>query len=117
MSWAPFPKKRNAEETALVKACIEVLKLRGALCWRQNTGKVKLEYKGKIRYVPFGVPGMADIGGILPGGRALQVECKVGSNKLTALQAAFLEQVRAQGAVGLVVYSVDELLKGLDHAT
>jgi hypothetical protein len=60
-----------------------------------------------------GMPGMSDICGILPNGRALFVECKTASGRLTLLQSAFLVMVRGQGAVGIVVRDVKDLEKAL----
>jgi len=102
-------------ETELVKACVELLKLRGALAWRQNTGAAALPGRGgKKQFVRFGVKGCADILGVLPGGRMLAVECKVGRNQATSEQAAFLDAVCAQGGAGTVVRSLDELETWLD---
>lgn len=64
----------------------------------------------------YGRKGSGDIIGILPGGRFLAVECKTGKGRLTQDQAAFLEDVNAMGAVGLMVRSLDELSAGIGKA-
>lgn len=105
-------------ETALVAACMTVLHCRGCVIWRQNQGGVSAEYKGRKRFIQFtrGQKGVSDIIGLLPGGRFLAVEAKVGRNKPTEDQAAFLAKVNAAGGLGIVVYSVDELIAKLDAA-
>jgi hypothetical protein len=85
------------------------------LAWRQNTGAFTSEYRGKRRFHRFGLcPGSSDIIGILPGGRFLAVECKVGKNKPTPSQESFLREVNESGGLGLCVWSVDELMDELD---
>ena len=100
-------------ETELVRACLELLKLRGVLCWRQNTGALPQIYRGKKRYIRFGVKGMSDIVGILPGGRIICVECKLPGGKLSEDQERFLRLVAQQGGLALVVRDLDELVRGL----
>ena len=53
-------KKRN--ETALVKACIDLMTAHGWTVWRQNQGAMVSEYKGKKRFFRFsGMKGISDI--------------------------------------------------------
>lgn len=95
-------------ETQLVKACLSYLECR-LMAWRQNTGAMGGVHKGKKWYVRFGRPGMSDIAGILPDGRALYIECKMPGKHPTKLQRQFLEDVKATNGVGFVVHSLDEL--------
>lgn len=96
-------------ETQLVKACIDYLTLVGCYCWRNNTGALSAVYKGKPRFIRYGLPGSADILGVAPNGKMLTVECKVGKNKPTALQAEFLAEVRRRGGIAIVAYDLDDL--------
>jgi hypothetical protein len=107
-----------ARETRLVKACLDVLQIKGCIVWRQNQGMMRYEYKGKAGVVPFtrGVKGISDIIGLTPSGRFLAVEAKVGKNTTTPEQAAFIARVNRAGGLGLVVYSVTELIQRLDEA-
>jgi len=98
-------------ETALVKACLEYLRLIGCFVWRNNTGML---YNKAGRPVAFGKVGSSDILGMLPGGRFLAVECKVGRGQVTKLQRAFLDEVRVMGGLAIVVRdSVDSLVDRL----
>lgn len=92
-------------ETELVKQCLELLKWKGILAWRQNTGGVKY---GK-QFVRFGEPGLSDILGVWADGRFLAIECKVGRNKLSDNQQAFLDNVEKAGGLALVVRDVKDL--------
>ena len=107
-------KARN--ETALVKAALDYLHHHGIRAWRENSGGMTSEYKGKKRFVRFsGAPGKSDIIGILPSGRFLAVECKTGRNKPTEIQQAFLAMVKDAGGLAIVAWDlddIDEALKG-----
>jgi hypothetical protein len=101
-------------ETTLVAACLQLLALRGVFAWRNNSGAFVLgEGKGR-RFVRAGMKGSADILGVLPGGRFLAVECKIGRNRPTTAQTAFLNTIRAAGGLALVVWDVKELAEALD---
>lgn len=97
-------------ETALVKACLQLLALRGIPSWRNNSGALAV---GK-RFVRFGHPGSSDILGILaPGGRLLAVECKTATGRLSPAQRAFLDNVTRAGGLALVVRDVAQLDRAL----
>jgi hypothetical protein len=100
-------------EGKLVKAVLEYLPLIGVVAWRNNTGAVSATHKGRQRFVRFGIKGASDIFGILPGGRFLAVECKIGRNKPTNEQEAFLQMVTNQGGVAILAYSLDDIDEAL----
>lgn len=95
-------------ESDLVRACLAYLKARGVLAWRNNVAAFKV---GK-RFIRFSEKGSADIHGVLPNphaGKFIAVEAKVGKNKPSESQADWLRRIEGQGAVALVVWSVDDL--------
>lgn len=113
-------------ETQLVKACLEYLRLRGVMAWRNNSGATPYKGKdGKGRFVRYGLKGSSDILGVIPltvsgdgdreRGRFLGVEVKVPGKGPTEDQKQFLQNVTAAGGVALVVHSVDELKRDLDE--
>lgn len=103
------------KETHLVKAAVKYLHMRGIPCWRQNVGAVASEYKGKKRFIRFGVPGISDIIGLLPwNGRFLAAEAKVGKNKVSDDQRVFLDEVKASGGLAVVFYDLDELHEAIN---
>ncbi|MCK4340262.1 MAG: hypothetical protein KAY37_00890 [Phycisphaerae bacterium] len=110
-------RRKRGRETELVQACLEVLRLRGCLMWRNNTGATRYADRyGRMRLVRFGPRGSSDILGLLPGGRFLAVECKVGRNKPTLCQQVFLNQVNENGGLGVCVWSVGELLEQIQNS-
>lgn len=95
----------------LVGACLVFLTLtkpHGAY-YKTNTGAFAGEHKGRKRFVRFGVPGLADITGVLPGGRAIYVECKVGKDKPSVDQKAFRAMVERAGAVYVLARSIVDM--------
>ena len=102
------------KETVFVRQCLEYLRLKGIMAFRMNSGAILLGGRGKGRMVQLGPPGTSDIIGVLPGGRFLAIECKVGRNKLSATQDAFLKLVNDAGGFGVVVWSLDDLEEAIN---
>lgn len=105
-------------EGDLVRVCLEWLRLKGILAWRNNTGARPGSYKGKATYVQYGLcKGSSDIIGIMPDGRFLAVECKIGRNNPTASQYAFIKEVSEQGGLAFCVWSLDDLMEWCANET
>lgn len=66
-------------------------------------------------YIPSQNAGMSDIIGCLWGGRFLAIEVKKKGGKVSPLQQAFLDEVNANGGLGFVAYSLDDVIKMLDN--
>jgi hypothetical protein len=97
-------------EGAVVKSCLDYLKLRGAYVWRNNTGALRDK---KDRPVFFGKVGSSDIIGLLPGGRFIAVECKVPGGRLSEHQIEFLKDIERMGGLAVIARSIDDLEKSL----
>jgi hypothetical protein len=102
-------------ESDLVRACLQLLRVRGVFAWRANSGALAVQRGGRRRVYRFaGARGLSDILGILPpAGRFLAVECKMPGRNLTADQRAFLDAIRAAGGVALLITDVGELQAAL----
>ena len=92
------------------KAQAEIMLYLGTLShvrvWRQNTGKAEL--RGRV--VQFGVPGQADISGIVaPHGRRLEIECKSATGRLRTQQRKFGEMIERMGGLFVVARSVEDV--------
>ncbi len=102
-------------ETDLCNACLQLLRLRGIYAWRQNVSGIKRRDRaGREFWAAPGLRGVADLIGVLPGGKFLAVETKTAAGKLSPEQAAFLDNIRAAGGVAVVIRSLDELVSLLD---
>lgn len=100
---------KATRETDLVRACLELLALRGIMAWRNNSSGV-FDPVRKVFRTFQGMKGTSDILGLMnTSGRLIAVECKVGKNKPSPDQTAFLEAVRQRGGVAGVVYNLADL--------
>ncbi len=112
-------------EKKIQDAVLAWLERAGVDAWRNNTGTAV--YGGgyrvpafggsvapPVRRVSFGRPGSADITGILPDGRRLEVEIKRSGSGQTRMQKKFQEMIERNRGVYLLVSSVEELADGLN---
>jgi hypothetical protein len=100
--------RKVGPEASLMKAVLQLLKLRGVFFYRQNTGAVQATYKGRSRYVRFGAVGAPDIVCVIRG-RYVGIELKAGKGKQTEDQLAFQVNLEKAGGAYLVVRDAAEL--------
>lgn len=89
-------------ETELQKTILEFLDYQPGKYWRQNTGR--------MGGVNFGFKGLSDIIGIHPDFGFVAIECKIKGNKPTKEQQTFLETINYHGGLGIVAYSLDDVI-------
>ena len=77
--------------------------------WRANTGVARIG----DRVVRFGVPGQADLTGILPDGRRLEVEVKSPEGTQTEDQRNFQRLIERFGGVYVLAWSVEDVRRAL----
>ena len=108
----------NPTEAAIQRTILAALQAHPgvALAWRQNAGAVR-DQSGYV--VRMGPKGMADLGGILRGGRSLQIEVKRPGIDVAAgtPQAEWLHACADAGAAVGVAHGVEEALAIVDGAT
>lgn len=97
------------KESELLKLIMDYLSAKRIFHVRINTGAFK---KGD-HFIRFGAKGMPDIVGIAPGGRFLGIECKVKPNKPSEEQREFLQTIKANGGIGILAYSLEDVEAGL----
>jgi hypothetical protein len=94
-------------EHDMQKAIIDLLKIKGAVVTRINSGSMIAKSKDDRCYrVNLADKGTSDIIALYCG-VYLAIEVKYGDNKATKEQVAFLESVAEAGGVGIVAYDVD----------
>lgn len=99
-------------ETAIVKAILDYLTLKGHFVWRNNSGMVirKASKPSQKDYAfSYGKVGSSDIIGVTKYGRFIAVEVKHGKNKPTEAQEMFIEDVTRRGGIGFVAWSLDDV--------
>lgn len=105
-------------EKPIETQCLSYLHALGVFVWkvdRQGTYDPRI---GRFRANknPFKIKGVPDIQGILPGGRALHIEVKSETGKLSEHQKDFAAMAQKCGALILCVRSLDELIQKLNNA-
>ena len=80
--------------------------------WRTGVGR-GVTFDGR-RAFAFGMPGLADLSGILKGGYAVFIEVKRPGQALRREQAAFAAMMHAFGACHVVATSADEAEAGVE---
>lgn len=80
--------------------------------WRANRGSMKIG----DRFIEFGIDGQADITGILPDGRRLEIECKrrIGG-KQSKDQENFEALITRFGGIYILARSVEDVFKALSE--
>ncbi len=92
-------------ETDIVSECLEWLAINRIFAWRNNTGAIKVDG----RFIKYGKIGSADILGVLPDGRHLEVECKTETGTQKPEQKIHQRMVEKNNGVYLLVRSLEEM--------
>jgi hypothetical protein len=99
-------------EADVLAQCLEALRMLGLEPERQNTGAATYEGRcGKPRHVRYGTPGAADIRGVLPDGRAYEIEAKKPGKKPTPDQFARIRRINASKGVAFWVTDPEQLMR------
>lgn len=119
-------KQSKPKEKTIQSQVLSWLKKAGIDAWRNNTGTAvygggyRAAFGGSVnppaRRVSFGRLGSADITGILPDGRRLEVEVKRPGESQGPKQRKFQEMIERNRGVYLLVTSVEELANGLEDS-
>ena len=104
--------KKKIKEQDLKKLVVEYLNRQGHYVWPTNAGMAFFYDKNGRRSVfRSGFKGLADVVGMINGGKFLAIELKVGYNKPSDDQKAFLWKVNEMGGVAFVAYSLEEVIQ------
>ena len=109
-----LPKRTPRRESEIVQATLQALRAYGIVCWRNQSGMVVGEHKGKPWVIRMGTTGVSDIVGFRKtDGRIVCVECKVPDRDPTPAQAAFLTSVTRADGLAFVARSLDDVKQHL----
>jgi hypothetical protein len=81
----------------------------GLRLWRANVGVARV---GR-RVVRFGIRGQADLTGIVPDGRRLEIEVKTATGRQTAEQRSFQNMIERFHGIYILARSVDDVRREL----
>ena len=112
-----YPRKaalRGVKEGPVINAVSEYLASKKIPHYRINSGALKTQRGGFVR---FGAKGMSDFYAIGPAGISIWIECKrpVGG-RVSEDQKEFLDCINRNGGIGIVVNSVESLERQLKEA-
>jgi hypothetical protein len=80
--------------------------------WNNPTGVA--ERQGRV--IRFGIPGQADLSGILRDGRRLEIEVKSARGVQSPEQVSFEAMITKFGGVYILARSVSDAVQGIDRA-
>jgi hypothetical protein len=100
-------------EKHIQRQILEYLDLKGIFAWRNNSGAVFSEYKGRKRMIRYGLKGSSDILGILNDGRFLAIEVKKPDGKPTTEQLEFIDRINKNGGLAFIARSITEVIKNI----
>lgn len=103
------------KEKAIENNILSFLKLKGLFCWKVESQGTYDAAKGIYRRKNsvHRLLGVSDIIGLLPNGRLFACEVKSEKGRLSEHQKLFLENIKANGGVGFVARSIEDVEKAL----
>ena len=99
-----------SEHALVQQILIEFGSLPGMRIWRVNTGAAIRPGGGLVR---FGLPGMADISGIIAGGQRIEVEAKTRTGKQRKEQVAWQKMIEGLGGLYILARTTDDVRRSL----
>lgn len=109
-----IPEAGHEAHTDLVNRCLIRLSEMGVLAWRNPTGRA-VAPSGAV--FGFGLKGSSDILGVIPpNGRALAVECKTGTGRLSRQQEKFAAAFAKRGGIFVLARSPEDAALAVQHA-
>ena len=108
----PKGERRRLLEKDIQKQIADWLTLRGIFWYRNNTGAVAGEYKGRKRFIRFGSAGAPDIVCVIKG-CYIGIEVKRPGGKQTPDQAAFQDQLILAGGNYVLAESLEDVKDAL----
>lgn len=104
--------KPKVSEHALQQLFMNYLTAKGYYVMRLNSGKFAVGEGASRRFIRGQDAGTPDLLCIKKG-KALFVEVKVGSNKLTIMQEQKIKELAEYGCKTIVAYSIEDLQEGI----
>lgn len=95
------------KEADIQRAILDYLAFKKYVAFKVPSGGIKIEN----RFIRMAKAGTSDIIGCSPTGRFIAIEVKKKSNKPTPAQLEFLDEVHRNNGIGIVAYSLDEVMR------
>ena len=108
-----MPGQRKLEEKRIQNSILREFGTRTDMrLWRNNVGQAT--FGGQS--VQFGVKGQADLSGLAPSGRRLEVEVKTWEGKQSTDQFNFEKMIKRFNGIYILARSIDDVYHGLRKA-
>jgi hypothetical protein len=102
------------QETLIQNEILDFLNRNGVFAFRINNGGVYDPTSGVYRNPgKFSLKGISDVAGVLPDGRALFVEVKTKTGKMSKEQKVFIAKINRCQAIGICANSVVQMYEQL----
>ena len=98
-------------ERDIQRAILDYLSLKRIVAFRINSGAMKVGSAGNERYMRLAPRGTPDILGYTKDGHFLAIEVKRKGGTVSTEQQEFIDGVNRAGGIGLVAYSLDDVIK------
>lgn len=86
------------------------------MLWRQNTGVGEYtDSTGQKRKVRFGLPGQADLSGLLKGGIRLEIEVKTAKGTQSQKQKWFQKRIKELGGIYILARCIEDVDQVIDR--
>lgn len=105
--------KAKISEHDIQKQILDWLKVKGIFHFRNNSGAMMSNYKGKARFMRFGALGSPDIFAFI-NGRTFGIEVKGATGKLSDYQCVFGRNLQSAGGVYIVAYCLEHVTEILE---
>lgn len=106
---------RNATEQEIQKTIIDYLKLKKYVTFKHRNVGIFKQKTGSYIPLSFGEKGISDVIACSPKGTFVAVEVKKKGGKPSPDQLDFLERIKANGGIGILAYSLDDVLIALEN--
>ncbi len=100
--------KIKIKEKELQKLIMDWLEAKNIFHYRNNSGVMFKEYKGKMSMVRFGAVGSPDVIAVIDG-RYIGIECKGTGGKQSDHQKVFQEQLEKAGGIYILAWDLSDV--------
>ena len=108
---------RDATEQEIQKTIIDYLKIKKYVVFKHRNVGIYKQKTGSYIPLSFGEKGISDIIACSPRGTFTAIEVKKKGGKPSPDQLDFLAGINARGGVGILAYSLDDVLATLENAS
>lgn len=106
---------KNITEQDIQKTIIDYLKIKKYVVFKHRNVGIFKQKTGSYIPLSFGEKGISDIIACSPKGTFVAVEVKKPGGRPSTDQLDFLARIKANGGIGILAYSLDDVLATLEN--